>query len=80
MALKRSNKQTKNPEIQIVKEEIKLSLLVEDMIIHTENLKDAIRKQLELNNEFGKVAGYKINTQRSLAFLYTNKQKIRKRN
>ena len=80
MALKRSNKQTKNPEIQIVKEEIKLSLLAEDMIIHTENLKDAIRKQLELNNEFGKVAGYKINTQRSLAFLYTNKQKIRKRN
>ena len=39
---------------------------------YTENPKDATRKLLELFNEFGKVAGYKINAQKSLAFLYTN--------
>ena len=42
------------------------------MIIYIENPKDATRKLLELINEFGKVAGYKINAQKSLAFLYTN--------
>ena len=45
------------------------------MILHIENLKDATRKLLELINEFGKVAGYKINTQKSLAFLYTNNKR-----
>ena len=44
------------------------------MILYTENPKDA-RKLLELINEFGKVAGYKINAQKSLAFLYTNDEK-----
>ena len=59
--------------IQIGKEEVKLSLFADDMRIHTyiENPKDATRKLLELINEFGKVAGYKINVQKSLAFLYT---------
>ena len=57
--------------IQIGKE-VKLSLFTEDMILHIENPKDATRKLLELINEFGKVAGYKINAQKSLAFLYTN--------
>ena len=42
------------------------------MILHIENAKDATRKLLALINEFGKFAGYKINTQKSLAFLYTN--------
>ena len=42
------------------------------MILYTENPKDATRKLLELINEFGKFAGYKINAQKSLAFLYTN--------
>ena len=42
------------------------------MILYIENPKDATRKLLELVNEFGKVAGYKINAQKSLAFLYTN--------
>ena len=42
------------------------------MMLYTENPKDATRKLLELINEFGKVAGYKINAQKSLAFLYTN--------
>ena len=45
------------------------------MILYIENPKDAIRKLLELINEFGKVAGYKVNAQESLAFLYTNKEK-----
>ena len=42
------------------------------MILYIENPKDATRKLLELISEFGKVAGYKIYTQKSLAFLYTN--------
>ena len=45
------------------------------MILYIENPKDSIRKLLELISEFSKVAGYKINTQKSLAFLYTNKEK-----
>ena len=45
------------------------------MILHIENPKDATRKLLELINEFGKVAGYKIYAQKSLAFLYTNKER-----
>ena len=45
------------------------------MILYTENPKDSIRKLLELSDEFSKVAGYKINTQKSLAFLYTNNEK-----
>ena len=61
--------------IQIGKEEVKLSLFADDMILHIENPKDATRKLLELINEFGKVAGYKMNAQKSLAFLYTNGEK-----
>ena len=61
--------------IQIGKEEVKLSLLADDMILYIENPKVATRKLLELINEFGKVAGYKINAQKSLAFLYTNDEK-----
>ena len=45
------------------------------MILYVENPKDTIRKLLELISEFSKVAGYKINTQKSLAFLYTNNEK-----
>ena len=56
--------------IQIGKEEVKLSLFTDD-ILYIENPKDATRKLLELINEFSKVVGYKINTQKS-AFLYTN--------
>ena len=61
--------------IQIGKEEVKLSLFADDMILYIENPKDNIRKLLELISEFSKVAGYKINTQKSLAFLYTNNEK-----
>ena len=45
------------------------------MTLYIENPKDATSKLLELNNESGKVAGYKINAQKSLAFLYTNDEK-----
>ena len=58
--------------IQIGKGEVKLSLFADDIILCIENSKDATRKLLELINEFDKVAGYKINAQKSLAFLYTN--------
>ena len=61
--------------IQIGKEEVKLSLFADDMILYIENPKDASRKLLELINEFSKVAGYKINAQKCLAFLYTNDEK-----
>ena len=44
------------------------------MILYIENPKDSIRKLLELISEFSKVAGYKINTQKLLAFLYTNNE------
>ena len=57
--------------IQTGKEEVKLSLFADDMIVYIENPKDVTRKLLELINEFGKVSGYKINAQKSLAFLYT---------
>ena len=58
--------------IQIGKEEVKLSVFTDDMILYIENPKDVTRKLLELINEFGKVSGYKINAQKSLAFLFTN--------
>ena len=61
--------------MQIGKEEVKLSLFADDMILYMENPKDSTRKLLELINEFGKVAGYKINAQKPLAFLYTNDEK-----
>ena len=54
---------------------MKLSLFADDMILYIENPKYSIRKSLELISEFSKVAGYKINTQKSLAFLYTNNGK-----
>ena len=55
--------------IQIGKEEVKLSLFADDMILYLENHKDSTRKLLELINEFGKVTGYKINTQKLMAYL-----------
>ena len=60
---------------QIRKEEIKLSLFADDIILYIENTKDSVRKLLELISEFSKVSGYKINIQKSLAFLYINTEK-----
>ena len=65
--------------IQIGKEKVKLSVFADDMILYIENPKDSTRKLLELINEYSKVAGYNINTQKSLAFLYTNNEKIEKK-
>ena len=56
--------------LQIGKEEMKLSLFADDM----ENPIDSTKKLLDLINEFGKTAGYKVNTQKSKAFLYTNNE------
>ena len=61
--------------IQNVKEDLKLLLFADDMILYIENPKHATRKLLEIINEFGEVAQYKINTQKSLAFLYTNNER-----
>ena len=70
----------KRKGIQIGKEEVKLSLFADDMILYIENPKDSIRKLLELISEFSNVSGHKINTQKSLAFLYTNNEKSEKKN
>ena len=51
---------------------------MENPKVYMENPKDSTRKLLELINEYSKVAGYKINTQKSLAFLYTNNEKVEK--
>ena len=60
--------------IQIGKE-VKLSLFVDDMILYIGNPKNATKKLLEFINEFRKVVGYKINTEKSLALLYANNKK-----
>ena len=70
-----NQRRNRNKGIQIRKEEIKLSLLVDDIILHIENHKDSIRKLLELIREFSKVIECKINTHKSPAFLYTNNEK-----
>ena len=54
---------------------MKFSLFADDMILYIENPKDSIRKLLELISEFSKVVRYKINTEKSFAFLYTNNEK-----
>ena len=67
----RQNKEIQG--IQIGKEEVKLSLFADDMILYIKtNPKDSTPKLLELISEFSKVAGCKINTQKSVAFLCTN--------
>ena len=57
-----------------IRKEVNLSLFADDMILYIENPKDSIRKLLELISELSKVAGYRINAQKSLAFLYTNNE------
>ena len=60
--------------IQIGKE-VKLSLFADDTTLYIDNPKDFTRKLLELIDEYSKVTGYKINTEKSLEFLYTNQEK-----
>ena len=64
--------------IQIGREEVNLSLYADDMILYTEYPKDSIQKLLEMINKFSKGAGYKINIQKSAAFLYTNNEILEK--
>ena len=70
-----SQRRKRNKRILIGREKVKLSLFADDMILYIENPKDITRKLLELISEFSKVVGYKINTQKSLAFLCTNNEK-----
>ena len=58
-----------------IRKEVKLSVFADDMTLYIDNPKDTIRKLLELISGFSKVVGYKINTQKSLAFPYTNNEK-----
>ena len=60
----------------MVKKKVKLSLFADDMILYIKYPKDSTPKLLELIPEYSKVAGYKINTQKSVAFLYTNNEPI----
>ena len=62
--------------IEIGKEEVKLSLFADDMILSIENPKDSTKKWLELINEFSKVAGHKINTNKFVALLYANNEVV----
>ena len=64
--------------MQIGKEDVKVSLFAYDMILYIENPKDSTRKLLELINEYSKVARYKINTWKSLAFLYSDNEKTKR--
>ena len=58
--------------------EVKLSLFADDVILYIENPKATTRKLLQLINEYSKVSGYKTDTQKSLALLYTNNEKTEK--
>ena len=69
---RRRKRNKRNPD---QKRTVKLSLFADDMILYMENPKDSVRKLLELVSEFSKVGRYKINIQKSLAFLYTNNEK-----
>ena len=66
--------ENKIESIQIRMEEVKLSPFADDMILYIENPKDSTKELLELINKFHKVTGYKINIQKSVAFLYTNNE------
>ena len=54
--------------------QVKLTLFTEYMILYLENFKEVTKRSLEVTNKFSKVAGYKINTQKSTVFLYTSKK------
>ena len=60
--------------IQIGQEGFKFSLFADEMILYMKNPQNSTKKVLELIHEFSKVAGYKINVQKSVAFLYTNNE------
>ena len=68
----RRKRNKRNPDW---KRRVKLLLFADDMILYIENSKDSTRKLVQLISEYNKVAEYKISTQKSLAFLYTNNEK-----
>ena len=72
------NQRRKEIKVIQIGKEVKLALFADVMIPYIENPKDVTRKVLELINEFGKVAGYEINTQKSPAFLYTNNKRSKR--
>jgi hypothetical protein len=65
-------------EIQIGKETVKVSLFANDMILYLKYPRNYTPKFLDTKNRFSNVTGYKINLQKSLAFLYTNNEQIKK--
>jgi hypothetical protein len=71
-------KQNKIKEIQSGKEEIKISLFEDDMIVYMNNPKNSTRELLQLINNFSKVTGYKINSNKAVAFVYTNDEQTEK--
>ena len=71
-----SNQSRKRSERNSDRKRSEILSVCDDMILYIENPKDSARKLLELINEYSKVSGYKINTQKSLAFLYTSNEKI----
>ena len=71
-----NQRRKRNKRIQIREEEVKLSLFADVMVLYTKIPKEATRNLLEVINELCKVARYKINAQKSLAFLYSNDEKI----
>ena len=74
-----SNQRRKRNKKQSIGKEVKLSLFAHDMTLYIENPKDITRKLLELINEIGKIAGYKIDTQKSVAFLHTNNKGLERK-
>jgi len=78
-ALATAIRQTKEIKgIQIGREQVKLSLHADDMTLYIENLKDSTQKLLKLINKFSKVAGFNINIQKSVTFLYINNEILEK--
>ena len=63
--------------IHIGEEDTKLSLFTNDMIIYVENMKESTRKLQELLSSYSKVAGYKVNVQKSITFLYTSSKQVK---
>lgn len=72
-----SDKEKKKKRIQIIKEESK-TVFANDIILYRKNAKDCTKNLLELINKFSKVMGYKINIQKSIAFLFTNNETLGK--
>jgi hypothetical protein len=62
--------------IQIGKDEVKISLFADDMIVYISDPKNSTRELLNLINSIGEVAGYKINSNKSMAFLYTKNKQV----